>query len=76
MKKPRHKTRRTASDGTDPLRNWGALNAALMELEEPAVAKLLEREKRGRNRLAFTLRIHARLNRLRRDRERHNLVAR
>lgn len=59
---------------TDPLRDWATLNVALMKMAEPDVVALLARERRGADRLTFTLRIHARLNRLRRDRERHELT--
>lgn len=59
---------------SDPLHDWGTLNRALMKLAEPAVTRLLRRERDGRNRLTFTMRIHARLNRLRRERERRELA--
>lgn len=56
------------------LQNWNTLNASLMELKEREVAWLLSYEKKHRNRLTFTLRLHARLNKLRWERERIELV--
>lgn len=60
--------------GTSPLSNWRALNAALMKLrDEEEIRDLLEAELRGKNRSRFVLRIHSRLNRVRRRRERREL---
>lgn len=59
----------------DLLDDWLALNKALPWLREAQVAKLLEHEKTHKGRLTFTLRLHARLNRLRRERERRDLAA-
>lgn len=64
------KTRATAA-----LANWTALNDALRATtDEATVARLLAAERSGENRLTFTLRIHARLSKLRRERERRALV--
>lgn len=56
------------------LENWNVLNEALMGLGEEDVALLLAHEQRHRNRLTFTLRLHSRLNRLRRERERREIA--
>lgn len=58
------------------LGDWLALNKALPRLREAQVAKLLEHEQAHKGRLTFTLRLHARLNRLRRERERRDLATR
>lgn len=60
--------------GDQALQDWAALNEAVMRLDEDGVARLLRLERGGRNRLTFTLRLHARLNRLRRERERKELA--
>ena len=57
------------------LDTWVALNAATPRLQESDVGKLLAYERDTRNRLTFVLRLHARLNRLRRERERRELAA-
>jgi hypothetical protein len=56
------------------LANWNTLNRALMGLGEDEVARLLLWERDGANRLTFALRLHSRLNRLRRERERRALA--
>lgn len=64
MAKPRKKP--VAAD----LGNWIEFNRAIMEMDESAVASLLERERKGKARLTFMLRLNARLSKLRRKRER------
>lgn len=59
---------------TDVLRTWLGLNAVLRTLSEAEVVRLLEAERNGKNRLTFKLRLHSRLNRLRRERERRGLA--
>ena len=59
---------------TKPLNDWHTLNTALMKMDEAACQKLLEEEQRTQNRERFVLRIHSRINRLRRRRERKELV--
>lgn len=55
--------------------NWPALNAALMTLtNEAQLQTLLQTERVGKNRPTFTKRIHARLNKVRADRERAELA--
>jgi hypothetical protein len=56
------------------LGNWNTLNGAMMGLSEGEVVELLSKERRGANRLSFALRLHSRLNRLRRERERRTLA--
>lgn len=57
------------------LKNWETLNEGLMKGDEELATKLLKAELRGLNREAFVNRIHSRLNRLRRQREREELHA-
>lgn len=56
------------------LTSWHTLHEAIMDLDERQVQKLLEREKDGRARLHMLLRLHARLCRLRQERERAELI--
>lgn len=59
----------------EKLRNWSDLNRKLMAMSEDEVAELLEVERtHGKGRLTFLLRLQARLNRLRRERERAALA--
>ncbi len=67
------KTRSTASL-IELLRNWNKLNARLMKLDEIDVAWLLAHEKRNSNRITFVMRLHSRMNKLRRERERQELA--
>jgi len=58
----------------DPrLATWTQLNDALRAADEDTCLMLLKREKRGRRRERWLLRIHSRLNRLRAQRERLEL---
>ena len=52
------------------LKSWIALNDVLREADLKTCVKLLEAEKEGRRRAQFLKRIHARLNKVRADRER------
>lgn len=57
------------------LGTWIALNGYLMSCnDEKQLQKLLEREKKGANRPTFIRRIHSRLNKVRADRERKELL--
>jgi hypothetical protein len=56
------------------LKNWNTLNAALMDLTEREVAQLLSHEQENDNRITFILRLHARMNKLRSERERRALA--
>lgn len=61
---------------TNPvLLTWVALNEALSTAGEALCWRLLEEEKKGRNRPSFMKRIHSRLNKARADRERKELGA-
>ena len=55
---------------TDPLATWLGLNNVAPTLTEEECLALLEREKAGKRRVQFMLRLHSRLNRVRADRER------
>lgn len=57
-----------------PLFNWTSLNKALQRMKEEDCWKLLKEEKAGRARKMFLLRIHGVANKLRRRREREELV--
>ena len=55
------------------LDNWMNLNKKMMQLSEEEIMFLLEAERIGRNRPAFLMRLHARFNRLRAERERKEI---
>lgn len=57
----------------DPLSTWIDLNNVAPALTEDECLALLEREKDGKRRLQFMLRLHSRLNKVRADRERFEL---
>lgn len=56
------------------LATWIGLNYALTLLGEEQCVKLLEREKVGKKRKQILLRIHSRINKLRAERERRELI--
>lgn len=56
------------------LQNWTNLNLALRSVDEVSAKKLLDAEKKGKQRIQFMLRIYGRYNRLRSDRERRELL--
>lgn len=56
------------------LANWEALNEALRECSEDDAKAMLAAEKKGKRRLQYLLRIHARFNRQRGLRERSELL--
>lgn len=59
---------------TNPsLQSWLALNDALRDATEQVCNNLLKEELNGRKRKQFIKRIHSRLNKVRADRERHEL---
>jgi hypothetical protein len=61
---------------TNPvLFTWVALNESLGAADEELCWKLLDEEKKGRNRPSFIKRVHSRLNKVRADRERKELGA-
>jgi hypothetical protein len=64
------------SGGTDALLAlpWVDFNVALMKLTEAQVEGLLARERTKRRRLTVLLRLASRLSRLRRERERRELI--
>ena len=53
---------------------WAEFCVGIMKLDERAVSALFERERDGRRRVNRVLRLHARLNRLRLERERKELM--
>lgn len=60
---------------TNPhLQTWLKLNAYLLTADEETCQKLLDEERQGRNRKQFMKRIHSRLNRVRRVRERAEIA--
>jgi len=59
----------------DPaLRTWRDLNDAIRDASEADCERLLKLEKAGRKRQQFVMRIFSRLNRVRADRERQDLL--
>ena len=54
---------------------WVGLNDRLMTADEATCVALLELERAGKARRQFMLRIHSRLNKVRADHERRELVA-
>ncbi len=58
-----------------PLHNQFTMNAALRDADEAVCHAMLAAEKAGKNRRSFLLRIHSRLNKVRADRERAEIIA-
>ena len=59
------------------LDNWATLNEKLMSMTEDQVNVLLAHERdKGKGRLTVMLRLQSRMNKLRRERERRELVGR
>ena len=56
------------------LKNWKELNMAMRTANEVTCRYLLEQERRGKKRSSFLVRIHNRMNKLRAQRERKELV--
>lgn len=56
------------------MQTWDDLNDAVRDADEGRCKILLEAEKKGKCRKQFLLRIHSRLNKVRADRERSELV--
>lgn len=54
--------------------SWKDLNALLADAEEKDCQQLLASEKKGARRKQYMLRIHSRLNKVRADRERDELI--
>lgn len=69
------KVAKRKSAAVDLLQNWNTLNGALLDLREEDVEALLKRERAGKNRLSYTLRLHSRLSRMRRERERREIAS-
>lgn len=60
----------------NPLATWPDLNRAITEADEARCLELLELEMKGKRRKEFALRIQSRLNRVRSQRERAELIER
>jgi len=58
----------------EALKTWVALNDAIRVANEELCHRLIKVELAGRRRAAFLKRIHSRLNKVRADREREELV--
>lgn len=58
----------------DALKSWHWLQEGLRDCDEKFAVRLLQAEQNGLNRTGFVLRIHSRINRLRRARERRELA--
>lgn len=56
------------------LENWATLNARIHECSEEECADLLARERLGKRRATFLLRLYGRFNTLRTTRERQELL--
>lgn len=67
-------TKKEAAEIEAALSNWTALNDALRTASEHRCALLLDRERLGKRRIQYLLRIHARFNKQRADRERRELM--
>lgn len=59
---------------TKALSTWIHLNEALRDADEDQCSELLRAERRGKARPTFLRRIHSRLNKVRADREREELL--
>lgn len=58
----------------DILSSWNSLNSFLRTSNESDCESLLKIETEGKKRQTFLLRIHSRLNKIRADRERNELL--
>lgn len=56
------------------LSSWSSLNEIVKNCNEKECVKLMEAESKGKHRKDFMLRIHSRLNKLRADRERKEII--
>jgi hypothetical protein len=61
-------------DYADALTTWELLNTALLWATEQDCRALINKEMKGRRRRQFLLRIHSRLNRIRAERERVEIL--
>lgn len=56
------------------LKSWDKLNDYLRDCTQTGAERLLDEEKKGRARAGFMKRIHSRINKVRAERERNELV--
>ena len=61
-------------DTKEVLSNWVAINEAMRTCSEKEALKLMGKERAGENRTRVLLRIHSRMNKLRADRERREIM--
>jgi len=54
--------------------NWREINKALPDLDEDAVRRLLENERKGEQRVTVLIRLHQRYTMLRANRERKEML--
>lgn len=59
----------------DILESWKSLNDNIKDLDEDQVKELLDKEREGKKRTQFLLRLYGRYNTLRTIRERKELLA-
>lgn len=65
---------RNKSTGSPALDSWNGLNEILMDITEKECITLLKVEQKNLNRPTFVKRIHSRINRMRAERERAELM--
>lgn len=75
MRRTKRKTKQE-TDLQDVLKTWDGLNKFLMDTTEEMCQQLLDAEIAGKKRNQITMRIYSRFSKLRRERERNELVAR
>lgn len=71
-KKPKPRKKKPITEPV--LKTWIALNNVIRKADEAECLRLLQAERSGRRRQQFMLRIHSRLNRVRRERERREIT--
>ena len=59
---------------SEPLQSWAGLNAVLMTSDRALAERLLKEERAHKRRKQFMLRLHSRINKLRADEERAELL--
>lgn len=64
----------TKAKQSPELDSWNGLNEAIMSSDIKMAERLLDEEKKGRKRKQFMLRLHSRINKLRADREREDII--
>lgn len=67
-------SKKTTKPESDSLRTWAELLEGLKTANEKECWALLDKEKKGKRRIQFMLRIYGRANRMRTDREHKELM--